>query len=342
MPARVILHIGHPKTGSSAFQAYLAQNHDSLKKAGVLYPEHSSFEAAKRNKITSGNVTLKASDEHWLERRILPIMEAHPGYSSYIFSNENLIHRMDSFLRSASSTGTASNFHVLLAVRNPLEQLSSVYQQMVKRHGYTKTYDHFLSEHNYRCNALLRASSVTQALDEAEISYTLRNYSFLRRRLFEEFTRAIGINQIMTEPPAKSPVNRSLSATELQLLLFVNAIHGKSAGQKLSDQLVNQLPKIQPVTLRMSATSLEKVEATNRSALISLNARLPNDTPLTMSCPEGMSEPFHCGLSAAQLEICRQALSTGSTRIDAHQKQLAAQRWNVTKRLLNTISRLLA
>lgn len=341
MPARVILHIGHPKTGSSAFQAYLAQNHDSLKKAGVLYPEHSSFEAAKRNQISSGNVTLKANDEHWLEHRIIPALEAYPGYRSYIFSNENLIHRMDSFLRSASSTGTASNFHVLLAVRNPLEQLSSVYQQMVKRHGYTKTYDHFLAEHNYRCNALLRSSSVTQALDAAGISCTLRNYSSLRGKLLAEFTRALGISEFMPRPPATDPVNRSLSATELQLLLLVNAIHGKSAGQKLSDQLVNQLPEIKPVTLRMSTTSLQKVEATNRSALDSLNTRLPDDTPLTMSCPEGTSEPFHCGLSEAQLEICRQTLSTGSDRIDAHQKPFAAQRLRVTERLLNTISRLL-
>jgi hypothetical protein len=236
---------------------------------------------------------------------------------------------------------------VLLAVRNPFEQLSSVYHQMVKRHRYTKSYNHFIAENHYRCNALLRASAVVQALERIGVPYTLRNYSVLRDQLINAFASAIGISSMMTKPPPATRVNRSLSATELQLLLLVNAICGTSVGQKLADQLVNQLPNVKPVTLCMHDISRQQVEAINRPAMDTLNTRLPEEIPLTMACPGGISGDFHCGLSDAQLEICRHALSAHSRTARSSTdnpglQTLATRHAHNTQRLITLISRLLA
>jgi hypothetical protein len=152
---------------------------------------------------------------------------------------------------------------------------------------------------------------------------------------------------MMAKPPPATRVNHSLSATELQQLLLVNAMYGKSVGQKLANQLVNQLPNVKPVTLCMHDSSRQQVEAINRPAMDPLNTRLPEETPLTEACPGGIIGDFHCGLSDARLEICRQALSahsrTARSRTDYPGLQtLTTHHAHNTQRLLNLTSRLLA
>ena len=53
--SKLILHIGHRKTGSSAIQSWLAVNGASLGGAGFAYPEHASFSEAQKGRVTQGN-----------------------------------------------------------------------------------------------------------------------------------------------------------------------------------------------------------------------------------------------------------------------------------------------
>lgn len=311
MRPTLFLHIGHPKTGSSAFQACLAQASLQLKAAGILYPELGSFAAARRGHVNSGNLPLGPTPHNWLEHTVLPLVQTHAASGhAILFSNENLIHRMDVLFAHGSALEPYCHVHVLLAVRNPLEQLASVYQQLVKRHGYTSDFQWFLAEHDYRCNALLKSAAIVQALEASGIAYSLFNYSALRGRIVEALAASIGAPAGLLQASQQPPVNRSLSGVELQLLLLVNAVHGRDRGRRLADALVNQLPAIPPVRLGMEAWAQQQVEACHRAALGVLNARLPPSMPLQCAADSVEILPLHTGLSEAQLAVCRAVLTS--------------------------------
>ena len=48
----IYIHVGPPKTGTSAVQKWLSSNQSFLKKQGVFYPSHS----VDANGVSSGNV----------------------------------------------------------------------------------------------------------------------------------------------------------------------------------------------------------------------------------------------------------------------------------------------
>lgn len=321
MKPTLYLHIGHPKTGSSAFQVFLARVADPLKLQGIFYPALTSLLAASRGYVSSGNLPLGAHSENWLLAQVLPVIQLHQSScKAFVFSNENLLHRMPEFFDALPAVLPYCHPHILLVVRNPLEQLSSVFQQLVKRHGYSASYEQFLAEHDYRCNALQKSARIVEQMDAVGVPYSLLNYSVLRMGIVSELARCLGVSSdLLVESEMyvseSAPVNRSLSAVELQLIILINAIYGQAAGRCLADALVNQLPEVQSVKLATDQLSHERVVAANQCALQILNARLPESSQL--SFVEASSEPLllHSGLSSAQLAVCQSAL--GSSRFES-------------------------
>ncbi|MCP9778592.1 MULTISPECIES: hypothetical protein [unclassified Cyanobium] len=338
------LHIGHPKTGSSAFQAFLASNADHLRAAGIFYPHHDSFAAAARGYVSSGNLPLGDLTDNWLLARVLPVVQQCPeDCRALLFSNENLLHRMAEFYDAVDFVLPYCKPHVLLAVRNPLDQLASVYQQLVKRHGFTADYNSFLSQHRYRCNALHKSAQIAERLDQMGIDYTLLNYSVLGRGIVPALGRCAGfpeelLSSVAPEAEDASPVNRSLSASELQLVLLTNSIHGRDAGRRLADALVNRLPDVQPVKLAMDPVARHCVEFENQTALKVLNARLPAEAPLTFAGYQGDPVAFHCGLTSEQLALCRDVFNRAAGRDSPRVYDMQRQLLDRLIKLLNKIA----
>ena len=349
MKRRVFLHIGHPKTGSSAFQSCLARSHQSLEEQGFLYPYHRSFGRASRLEVSSGNLSIGAEDQNWLNTGVLPVLEHNSHHHTVIFSNENLIHRLSDLTGNPEALPSQWHVHVLLVVRNPIEQLSSVYQQLVKRHGYSQGYEEFLAEHAYRCQATAKAASAVETLEATGISYSLFNYSALKGGVIDALTHTIGIPSELLDRPPAVPVNRSLSASELQLMLVVNALYGRSVGRSLADALVNRLPEIPSIALAMGQQSRENVVAANTGFVNALNSRLPSDAQLSLSNQPGFSGDLHCDFDAHQLQLTREilagALSQETAWADRDRALVAprdlSRRWRrLTQRLMTAVSRL--
>lgn len=311
---KVFLHIGHPKTGSSAFQASLAKSHELLATRGILYPYHRSFKLASQNHISSGNLSIGTEEQNWLITGIEPVLNANPSHHTFIFSNENLIHRLSDFAARIDQLRCRWNFHILLVVRNPIEQLGSVYQQLVKRHGYSKGYEDFLLDYDYLCNATLKSAAALEILEAHNIPYSLFNYSILKDRVIEALVADIGIENGIVDCSPETPVNRSLSAAELQLLLFVNAIYGREVGRQLADSLVNQLPEVKAVSLAMKADSLLKVVQANQASVDKINQRLSAANQLCFAAEPGFLGDLHCNLSPRQLLIGRTVLNQASRK----------------------------
>ncbi|MBN2526808.1 MAG: hypothetical protein JXR76_10465 [Deltaproteobacteria bacterium] len=125
----VVIHVGAPKTGSSAFQTFCFENRDWLATQGYYYPPH----PLGANRISSGHSELSQA-----------IKEG--GHPETIFAK---------YLANAKSSGCTlllssetfwslpveihalikkSRYCVLALIRHPFDTIVSSYNQLVKRH----------------------------------------------------------------------------------------------------------------------------------------------------------------------------------------------------------------
>jgi len=130
----VVLHIGAPKTGTSAIQAYLSAHREQLAEAGYHYPLHPVDE----NKIGGGHAQIGS---RLLNGRV---DEARRALDGWLNSTKNtgltLLLSAESLYRLPTEThDLLANVPTLVIayVRDPIESLISNYNQAVKRGGAT-------------------------------------------------------------------------------------------------------------------------------------------------------------------------------------------------------------
>lgn len=131
---RIILHIGPPKTGSSAIQKFLLDNVSLLKQKGIYYPQHS----VDKNGISSGNqdAILEHNNKGELtinRSKIAALLNAFQTSSANVLllSSEAFFKRANTLIR------ILPNCEAIAFVRSPLDFVESIYNQSVKRHFVT-------------------------------------------------------------------------------------------------------------------------------------------------------------------------------------------------------------
>ena len=301
MRKKIILHIGHGKTGSSAIQSALARNHELLKAAGIFYPENKAFDPARRGEVTSGNVDV----EDWFEGQVVPIARAAEGYDTILFSNENLFHAFDAFLDRHRDHESEFAFEILLFVREPFEKLNSAFQQAVKRRGFAGDIREFAAADTDAD----RAAFILRTLDERDVPFRLFNYSALRRSAVQAFFEHLGVWELIRagEHAEVGTVNRSLTAAELGFLLHVNQLFGAEFGSAIADALVHRLPDLEPDMAPIDAETRKQFHDANVAAVEAINAFLPAPERLRLD-PAVMpieSDTTDRRLSEAQAEVIR-------------------------------------
>ena len=128
---RVCIHIGAPKTGSSAIQYFLRNNRSKLKKHGYFYPQHRT----DKNNVSGGHSDLgslviagdleKAADlvNGWFQ-------EARAKDLALLISSEGLYGRISEVYELFQGY----DVRILAYFRNPVEALVSNHNQSIKRH----------------------------------------------------------------------------------------------------------------------------------------------------------------------------------------------------------------
>jgi hypothetical protein len=311
MKQKIVVHIGHGKTGSSAIQAVLAKNADLLRRHGVLYPDHASFEAARLGQVSSGNL----EPDQWLDQ-VNAAVRANPGFARYLFSNETIFYRMDALLQAYDALAADHDFEIVLFVREPLEKLGSSYQQSVKRRGFAGTLRDF-AEHD---TDTILAASLVDSLTRASIPFKLFNYSVTARDSVQRFFAHLDLWELVAREGQVEigTVNRSLTAAELGLVLYVNRIFGVQFGALISDELVNHLPHLRADPVPIDAETRDYVIAANRQAVETLNQYLAPDERLRLDIPVAQGPTGHASaLSDEQAEIVRKAFPGTLTYGDA-------------------------
>ena len=285
------LHIGHGKTGSSYLQSWFACNSRLLfENHAIFYP--GDHKHAEKGHFSTGN--RKELDEiiesrrprRWIQKNLRQFSEKRLIPNTLFFSFEGLTRQFSMYrnkiVRSAELLGI-SDIDVLLIVRDPLDHACSVYNQMVKRHGYFGSLDEWLEVYDFTDHLL----QTIQELSENRDLWNLRieHYDKVSTSLSD-----LAIDWLNTPPSSfynqtpNSIVNRSLTYEELFLMRIVNKKLSVDKSRLLGERLVNQFPESTSFNPKPSSNSSrrfvekwnEKVETIN--SLIPIGAQLHLDT----------------------------------------------------------------
>ena len=303
---KLILHIGHGKTGTSALQAFLARSHEKLKEHSILYPHHPSFAKAERGHISCGNIAVNPEDPIWV-KDIINILDTESDYNTYIFSGESMFGDLDRLIAEYKEIKTKADLTVFLSVRNPLDMLASEYQQNVKRGGETCSFKEFVKSRNYICVHTKKASELAQAMKAQDIEFKLFNYSHYGQDISQTLLTAMRV-PISFESGEIGIVNRSHTNSELLVIRIINALLGKTTGMRISDGLVNDLPSLKAEFPNLDGYSQDQVIKHMGDCVKVLNSFLPSEMPLSLKEPtyhENKCADVILDLSTEQLELAR-------------------------------------
>lgn len=227
------LHIGCGKTGSSALQVWLWNNHGAFRDAGVLYPVEEGVSLGDYS-ITSGNggVLFHSLRRGHLRELLtsLPVSEMRGVlFSSEIFQLLNEVEISE--LRDVAKA-CGFQLKVLAYVRDIYDMAYSSYAQLIKRNGYSRTFPEYV-------DSLLTMQQFdvvrryVAALDDVAVVH----YDTARKEgLDKSFLRFLDLSLDLPLPGTK--VNRSISMEEMEVVRLFNSVAGRHG---LDRKLVNRV-----------------------------------------------------------------------------------------------------
>ncbi len=182
----LIIHIGPPKTGTSAIQKWLKDNTDLLRAHGIFYPQHKE----DSNGISSGNFLsvfdpLKGDYKLNLKRiEELKNKTAANNCHTLLLSSEFFFHRLLPLVNNLP------NVRCIAYVRNPAELHESHYNQSVKRHGNVAT---IRRADSLPMNALKVLGDYASKLGDRLILRAYHEDLFLNNSIVSDFLTAINL-----------------------------------------------------------------------------------------------------------------------------------------------------
>ena len=271
---KLFLHIGHGKTGTSAIQSALAIAAEDLSKTGTYYPISKSLrDKASHLEITSGN--WKAQPESTLSEQLIKLTQDNQHYSKIVLSSESLFWLISDFIKDKDAWDEYIDIHLILAVREIDEMLSSEYQQRVKRHGDCIPLGQFLRRRNFISSHHVKAAETISLMHQYNVKHTLINYSKHKQDISRLLFKVIGSEEKYPEAQMKDAiVNRSLSRKELETLTTINALYAKKfpwISTRISDALITNQPKLKSQQCKITTQHLKKIYETNDAYIQAIN-----------------------------------------------------------------------
>jgi len=304
---RLILHMGHPKTGSSALQSAFALSTEALRREGIVYPKPVPDAAARAGRITSGNFNPARVVD-----RFDTAVARNPSAGKILFSNEACfrIYLADPApLVTLQARGVGID--AILFLRDPLTLAVSIYGQMLKRGGGTAEFDRFLARFDF----LAQVERFLGSMREAGVRTTLRNYSRCTDRILPVTEEVLGVPAGTLTPAPVERINRSLTRAEMDLMRRLNAALPAGQAAQVADALCDDLPFIAAEMPTLSRPAYEAFATRIAPLLDRLNAQLPEAEHYRMEPYDARFEAASAppALSEAQQAVVDRALRSAAS-----------------------------
>jgi hypothetical protein len=305
---QLILHVGLPKTGSSALQSYLSEHSDELARLGISYPWSAPAEstliptsgngARIAHYIASGEVSLAARE----------LAEATSTDANTLVLSSELfglfgVNEWSSFKDFCTGSGI-DRVTIVAFFREPIGYLSSAYNQTVKRGGEWRALRDWLGAQEWQ--HYCAAKSLYTVFEKSQLQ-TL-NYDRSRSDMLAHFFSAaqIPLDALAAERSVGRTVhtvNPSLGPLELHYAKLVNLHLGIAQGTMLTDRfLVSDLDsRIRSFFSQQQANAVAHL--LNTAPIAQMRSRLTqevdwvnqhlmtSETALELGRPSGSSTP---------------------------------------------------
>lgn len=257
---RLYIHLGPPKTGTSALQLWLNQSVKQLNDISISYPEHGT----DVNDVSSGNfnyvISVDSSGNRYFDDQKAQQTVNDFNLSKYgllLLSSEHFFYYLPWFFSRLPSAD------YIFYIRHPLALAESGYHQEVKRHGRTCSFQLpiKLDFHQLKVVSLLAK--------EFDVNITYRYFgeaTFEGGTLYSDFSKCM---PYFIRPPVVSrKLNTQLSAGALELKRIANEV----ADEETLNQLDFFLQKISEDKPSFSLIPHSNVEQLKRDLEISAKA----------------------------------------------------------------------
>ncbi|HWK66439.1 MAG TPA: hypothetical protein VNS34_16020 [Rhizobiaceae bacterium] len=280
MRPTLFLHIGGPKTGTSAIQSMLAKNTAVLAGLGIHYPDHHSLAAARELQITSGNgvplaklLGCRLPDDVSTDHIIPEVNGAFDRGTSLLYSSEALssfeIEAAKAFREQVLEIGF--RIKVIFYVRSVADHALSLWNQEVKSALTDLSFASWITPHyaaEYQAHPLRKA---LQVYGENEID--VRNYD-CASDLFSDFLTALDVLDLHGFDFDVGKVNRSLNEIELAVMrAMAPVLSDPGQARVASDAIIGQRPQV-PSVRTISQDAMRAIEASDDGAVEFINAHL--------------------------------------------------------------------
>jgi len=326
-PRALILHVGPPKTGTSALQVFLAQNSSALKRLGLLYPRLDAFDVGEQGGVASGNgftlaslmtglATVDGSElverKQAVERLLVRLkaeLSAGPGLRGAVLSSEYFTRPSTADIRRFRSLASPV-FDDVCAIsvhRDPIELLCSDHGQATKGDaGLQQTLEEFWADRGPQVLARRLRTPIRygDALGDSAVAVVRYGGSgapghqlvrdFLQAatgRERSEIERFLASDDVLL---LKRPVNRSLGPIGQELVRLCNA-NGVDRGivRRLYTEIDRVTPELAPASPELSEPFRKDVIDATRSIVDELAARFRIDglgTPPLQGAPRARTD----------------------------------------------------
>ncbi|MFT5824281.1 MAG: hypothetical protein ACI8ZM_005547, partial [Crocinitomix sp.] len=214
MNIKVYIHIGPPKTATSAIQNWLQNNRDLLLNQGFFYPEHSVDE----NGVSSGNV-LDVFDRNEDTKLVISDKKVKQllrdckknKCDTLLLSSEFFFFQVSELLE------IFPHAQLIVYLRFPLDVIESSYNQAVKRHDETKPFSLPKEPNAYHLKFIEKMFA-----KHGTANFTIRFYEksmFCNGDIISDFNSILGIENDLS---ASDIINSSYTFEALELKRWLN------------------------------------------------------------------------------------------------------------------------
>ncbi|MGH6795984.1 MAG: hypothetical protein ACREDD_06960 [Methylocella sp.] len=240
---RLILHIGAPKTGTSAIERFLASNIENLRLIGLDYL---NGERPRADLHTTGNgmqifLHFECNDSE--PKKLESVINGYFGTQrTAIVSSELLSSIAAAGWRQIIDTCRAQNItpSVIYYIRNVYPFYSSSYNQVVKHNFVTQSFEEFVERNSvFNCADFLKFITELIGADCLNVAH----YESEQKNICAHFLSLISPNTDMSNfELCTARVNRSLDEAELRLMRIANRYPKAQFPGELSNILISSDP----------------------------------------------------------------------------------------------------